>query len=121
MIKPEEVRDERARLGCASHASFTVKLGRGLVSHEMVTSAEHEIRDYQARRVLGALHERRALLRSRERGTEIARPHEKPIQAVKKLQLVTPVAERLLKRKSALDRGANLVGVSAYVHNARAS
>src|SRR5260370_41598285 len=115
MIKPEEVRDERARLGCASHASLTVKLGRGLVSHKMVASAEHEIRDYQARRVLGALLERCALLRSRERGTEIAQPHEKPIQALKKLQLVTPVAERLLKRKSSLDRDANPAAVSACV------
>src|SRR5580692_8348332 len=91
MVKPEELRSYRARLGHASHASLTVKLSCGLVSHEMIASAEHEIRDDRARRVLGVLPERCALLRSRERGTEIAQPHEKPIQAVKKPQLVSPV------------------------------
>src|SRR5580693_6742857 len=69
-VKPEEVRSYRARLGRASHASLTVKLSRGLVSHEIIAGAEHEICDDQARRILGILPERCALLRNRERGTE---------------------------------------------------
>src|SRR5437879_4282363 len=116
MIEAEEIRDDRARLGCASHTPLTVKLGRGLVSHKMVAGAEHEIRDHQTRRVLGALYQHCALLGSRKRGTEIAKPHEQPIQAVTKLQSVTPIAECCLERQSTLDGGANLVDVSPSVH-----
>src|SRR5580692_10681803 len=62
MIKPEGIRDHRARLGCASDATLTIKLRRGLVAHKMATNAEHKIRDCLAGRILRGLCESCALL-----------------------------------------------------------
>jgi hypothetical protein len=45
MIKPEELRSYRPGLGCASHPSLSMELGRSLVSHKVVATAEHEIRN----------------------------------------------------------------------------
>ena len=85
MIKPEEIGDRCAGLGCASHATLAVKLRCSLIADIMVTSAKHKICDEQAGRILGGLCERCALLRDRERATEVGKPHEKPIQAERKL------------------------------------
>ena len=116
MIKSDEIRDQHAGFGCASHGTLTVKLCCSLVADKIVTNAEHKIGNYQTGRILGGLRERCALLRDRERATEVGEPQQEPIQPEKKLQSVPTVPERLLKSEYTLNRGANQIAVSRGIH-----
>src|ERR1700747_1328638 len=115
-IKTEEVGVERTELDGECHAALTMELGQGLVAQIVVSNAHPTLRPDGAGRVLDNLRDDTGLFRDRQGAADVPKSREKTGQTDEKAQLAYTVLESFRKRKSTLDCGANLIGVTPGEH-----
>ena len=111
-IKTEEVGIESTELNLECHTALKMQLCDGLVAHKVVSIAHPPLRPDGAERVLGSLRDDAALLRDRQGAADVAESCEENVQTGEKAQLACTVRERVRKRKSTFDCGANLIAVT---------
>src|SRR5258708_5524372 len=116
MIVAKEVGIELAEFDGFGHAALAMVLCLSLISHQMMRNAEHPVRHDKASRVFSCSSDHDSPFCNNQCASEIADSREEYVQTGKKLKLMIPVLEGLRERKSALNRGANLVTVSFGEH-----
>jgi hypothetical protein len=93
-----------------------MELGQGLVAQIVVSNTHPALRPDGAGRVLGNLRDDAGLFRDRQGAADVAKSREKTGQTDEKAQLAYTVLESFRERKSTLDCGANLIGVTPGEH-----
>src|SRR5258708_7446163 len=93
-----------------------MELGQGLVAQIVVSNAHPTLRPDRAGRVLDNLRDDTGLFRDRQGAADVTKSREKTGQTDEKAQLAYTVLESFRKRKSTLDCGANLIGVTPGEH-----